>query len=333
MKRRILCSLLCLSIVIGNMTLNASAAFADSKDVDWGLTLMVDDVTQTGMFLLMKQSGGNFRGQLEYCDCFSLEVLKADVWCPVPCINEVVCGLDPDNIRPDAVSRLTVSWEQTHGALPVGRYRYTKRFTEFVHEDPAIGDEAAFSVEFVIADGHKCHSDNKDHLCDICLAIIPHICEYQNGEGHCRICGKEKIVYRVTGSADWMGLWEPDNDLGIMTEVFPGVYRKVFQNVPAGSYELKVTQNGQWDGAYGYDGGNYCIRTHEDGNITVDFTIKDGIGIIDVYCDTIYWDEEENPGSDDLDIGILTATLLTSAAVLALLIKRENMRCEQPEYV
>lgn len=78
--------------------------------------------------------------------------------------------------------------------------------------------------------------------------------------------------YRVVGNADWMGAWQADNELGIMNEVEPGVYRKTFRDVPPGQYSFVITQGGSWDTTYGdADGLSYNFTLNQTATITIDF--------------------------------------------------------------
>lgn len=89
--------------------------------------------------------------------------------------------------------------------------------------------------------------------------------------------------YRVVGNAAWMGNWDPASNMGQMVEVEPGVYKKNFENVEPGSYELKITKDGKWDIAYGDgNGGNYTFTVTEKCTITITFTLKDNVGVIHV---------------------------------------------------
>ena len=100
--------------------------------------------------------------------------------------------------------------------------------------------------------------------------------------GHIRVSTapviqEETNIYRVVGSADFMGNWDPANDQGIMTEVSPGVYKVTFEDVPPGNYELKVTKNGTWENCWGDNGNNCCVTMLQTAALTVTFTPKDGV--------------------------------------------------------
>ena len=140
----------------------------------------------------------------------------------------------------------------------------------------------------------------------------------------------ELSEYRVVGNADWLGAWDPAFEGGRMHNMGDGVYRKNFEDVAPGSYEIKITKDGKWDGAYGYEGQNFCFTVFEKTKVTVDFVLRDGVGIIEVYGTGRVLDEDEdepNPKASDLSVMIPAVLLLTSAVVLPVaLSKRKNIQ-------
>ncbi len=89
--------------------------------------------------------------------------------------------------------------------------------------------------------------------------------------------------YRVVGSADWLGYWDPAFEGGRMTKVEDGIYRKEFENVPVGDYEIKVTKDGKWGGDIGNNGSNFCFTVRETGTIIVELILQGASGTIEVY--------------------------------------------------
>ena len=318
--------MLCLCIVFGTFALDVFAAETNAETVDWGLTLAADEVTLAGLVLVMSQSGGNYSGDLEFGSAYRLERWTDDIWEPVPHIIDRVAWTAEAYVMPEnTVRRWSISWERIYGVLPDGHYRVVKQFWDF-HETGDYNNRD-FYAEFVIAASHTCQSWDQNHLCDVCLALTPHECRNKNVDTVCDVCGKVTDRFCVVGNADWMGYWDSANDLGVMTYVGNGIYRKEFQDVPAGSYEFKITKNGKWDNAYGYNGQNFYFTVFEKTNITVDFVLRDGKGIIEVYGMTIGWDEddEENPKASDLPVLIPAVLLLISTVALPVaLYKRKN---------
>jgi len=90
-------------------------------------------------------------------------------------------------------------------------------------------------------------------------------------------------IYRVVGNAAWMGSWDAASNLGQMIDMGNGVYRKNFDNVEPGSYQLKITKDGKWDNAYGVNGQNFTFTVDQKCKITVDFKLNGDTGVIEVY--------------------------------------------------
>ena len=143
-----------------------------------------------------------------------------------------------------------------------------------------------------------------------------------------RIPRPEKIElelseYRVVGNADWLGNWDPAFEGGRMYNMGDGLYRINFKDVPIGDYEFKITKDGKWDNAYGIDGRNVTFSVIQKCKVTVDFDLTDGV--IEVYGPAGWWDdEEENPESADLSLGLPIAVMLTGAVALPLLLRKKN---------
>ena len=125
--------------------------------------------------------------------------------------------------------------------------------------------------------------------------------------------------YRVVGNAAWMGSWAADSNLGQMIEIEPGVYRKNFDNVAPGSYELKITKDGKWDNAYGTDDGqNFKFTVDQKCKITVDFTLKGGKGVISVYGSGV-------PATGDISlISVMILLGLASVTAIVLVVNKKK---------
>lgn len=60
-------------------------------------------------------------------------------------------------------------------------------------------------------------------------------------------------------------------------------------------------------------------------NLTVDFILKDDIGVIEVYgSGMIYEEDEENPDAADMSMGVPVVLLLSGTVVLTLLLCRKS---------
>ena len=136
----------------------------------------------------------------------------------------------------------------------------------------------------------------------------------------------ELSEYRVVGNADWLGNWDAAFEGGRMYDMGNGLYRKVFEDVPIGAYEIKITKDGKWDNAYGDNGKNFTFTVAHKCNVTVDLKLTDATGVISVYGSAGWWDdeEEENPAAADLPVGLPAAFLLSGAVALMLLLRMKK---------
>ena len=72
-------------------------------------------------------------------------------------------------------------------------------------------------------------------------------------------------TYTVAGVSALCGSnWDPADTNNDMTLQSDGTYTKVYTNVPAGSYELKVTKDHAWTTSWGTNGQNYKLNLTED---------------------------------------------------------------------
>lgn len=124
--------------------------------------------------------------------------------------------------------------------------------------------------------------------------------------------------YRVVGNAAWMGSWDAASNLGQMIEVSTGVYRKNFENVAPGSYELKITKDGKWDNAYGVNGQNYTFTVDTKCTITVDFKLQGNTGVIEVYGTGV-------PATADISmLSVVVLLALASVTAVVLVVNKKK---------
>jgi hypothetical protein len=124
--------------------------------------------------------------------------------------------------------------------------------------------------------------------------------------------------YRVVGNAAWMGSWDAASNLGQMIEVSTGVYRKNFENVAPGSYELKITKDGKWDNAYGVNGQNYTFTVDTKCTITVDFKLQGNTGVIEVYGTGV-------PSTADISmLSVVVLLALASVTAVVLVVNKKK---------
>lgn len=127
---------------------------SDNGFPDWGLTLTVENVTSTGLTLVVTQSGGEPTGELETGEAYRLITLVDGTWktveeLPLP---EGVDGRGWNSIAyliPKNESKeFDINWEWIFGELPSGTYRLIKEFMDF--RATANYDTFEYWVEFEI---------------------------------------------------------------------------------------------------------------------------------------------------------------------------------------
>ena len=125
---------------------------ADQGFPDWGLTLSVEDVSATGLTLVVSQEGGNPTGELQTGDPYRLITLVDGTWktveeLPLP---EGIDGRAWNSIAyllPKGETReFEINWEWIFGELPSGTYRLIKEFMDF--RGTANYDTFEYWVEF-----------------------------------------------------------------------------------------------------------------------------------------------------------------------------------------
>lgn len=133
----------------GGQSQNAGEADAgDEGFPNWGLTLSVKEVTESGLTLVCTQSGGELTGELQTGSDYKLIVLK-EAWEDVPTIIEDYgWTAEAYMIAKDDVTEFEIKWEWLHGKLPAGTYRLVKGFTDF--RESGDYDNFVYWTEFVI---------------------------------------------------------------------------------------------------------------------------------------------------------------------------------------
>lgn len=127
--------------------------------------------------------------------------------------------------------------------------------------------------------------------------------------------------YRVTGNADWLGNWAADNESGMMMDLGNGSFQIVYNNVPAGDYELKVTKGGTWDenwGSNGSDGDNVKFTVGEGQTVTVTFNSLTGEITVGLSGGDF------NPPSGDYGVAALVVAMMAATAGAVVLTKKKE---------
>lgn len=116
---------------------------------NWGLSLMAENVTASGLTLVCTQSGGALSGTLQTGSEYTLIVLENDTWKDVPTVPEEY-GWDSIAylIEHEASTKFEIDWKWLYGELPAGTYRLVKGFTDF--RETGEYDSVDYWMEFEI---------------------------------------------------------------------------------------------------------------------------------------------------------------------------------------
>lgn len=132
-----------------NSSSSESSSVQTAED-SWGLTLSVEDVTSTGLTLVITQQGGSPTGTLQYGSEYTLEVEQDGAWQNVPDIVEGNFAWDSMAylVTMDGETEQAVDWDWLFGPLSSGHYRLSKEFMDF--RDTGDYDTQLYQVEFDI---------------------------------------------------------------------------------------------------------------------------------------------------------------------------------------
>ncbi len=140
-----------------------------------------------------------------------------------------------------------------------------------------------------------------------------------------------KVDYYVAGQDTLCGSnWNPGDEANIMTQGEDGLYTKVYENVAAGVYELKVTV-GDWTESWGdatSTNGNYFATVEALSTVTVIFDAETktvSVEIVPVETEPENPGEggEVNPGTGDMAIAGLALAMMAATAGVVVLKKKE----------
>lgn len=120
------------------------------QNLDWGLRITAENVTPSGMTLVVTQSGGMAEGQLITGQPYFLQRYKNGEWTPLePLLEAWTWTMEAWSIPVNDTVRWGVNWEWLYGKLEPGQYRFGKTVSKSFA--PGDSEEAVFYVEFVIA--------------------------------------------------------------------------------------------------------------------------------------------------------------------------------------
>ena len=115
----------------------------------WGITLIAENITPTGMTIKCTQSGGKPTGELQTGSWYVLEKwTKEKGWQQAPCFAEVVWTEEAWMIPAGGICQWEMDWKGLYGVLPSGKYRIGKNIMDF--RGSGDYDTALYYAEFEI---------------------------------------------------------------------------------------------------------------------------------------------------------------------------------------
>lgn len=119
-------------------------------DPDWGLTITGENVTPSGMTLVVTQSGGVFSGQLITGQPYFIHRYENGEWVGLePQLEAWAWTMEAWQIPLNDTVRWDVNWQWLYGELEPGRYRFGKNIS--CSSAPGVYEEAVYYIEFDIA--------------------------------------------------------------------------------------------------------------------------------------------------------------------------------------
>lgn len=95
----------------------------------WEVSMIIQDVTATGAFLVFHQTGAIPEEPLQYGSDYSLQVLWDERWKDVPFPEGTAFTTVAHTLEPDGRGLAHVDWSDTFGRLPQGTYRIGKNLS------------------------------------------------------------------------------------------------------------------------------------------------------------------------------------------------------------
>jgi hypothetical protein len=165
LKRKFICSLVILCLLL---TVMASVVQAE-ESLDWDISLTAENVTSTGMTVVITAMGDSDRYELGFGNSYWVEVFRNDTWEAVPYINEanfnaiLNCVIFSDSLTDE------FDWEYMYGSLPAGEYRLAKEYQLYYSTEEWVG--STYYAYFQIAESHTCQDLDGDSRCDTCKQL------------------------------------------------------------------------------------------------------------------------------------------------------------------
>lgn len=123
--------------------------FVESGD-PWGITCFIKDLSNVGMTFQIEQFGGEYEGELQTGDWFSILQRNEEEWVKVPTnpLIDYAWNSVAYPIKTNEISEWNVEWKWLYGELPPGDYRLDKKVMDFCGTRDF--SEQIYSVYFTI---------------------------------------------------------------------------------------------------------------------------------------------------------------------------------------
>lgn len=115
---------------------------------DWGITMNAENVTSTGLTLIITQNGGIAEGSLETGSEYFIQKLENDNWVEVKPQGDAVWDMMSHLIASNATTEFTVDWSWLYGELSPGTYRICKTVVDF--KGSGASESQLYHAEFEI---------------------------------------------------------------------------------------------------------------------------------------------------------------------------------------
>jgi len=126
----LLITLSCLLSLAACRTVQSETHTEETWAEDWGIHMTVENVSSTGLTLIISQSGGIAEGRLETGADYYLE--RSDdgmFWDPVTTFEEPVWDMMSRILHSGEDLKFELDWSWLYGTLEAGQYRICKTFT------------------------------------------------------------------------------------------------------------------------------------------------------------------------------------------------------------
>lgn len=241
MKRKFLCVLICICLALNTLVIGTWA----EGTLGWDIRLSAENVTPTGMTLVIDKIGSNANSYLEFGEDYWLEIYTAGTWEKLNVTGNANFNCPLYNAPLDDRMTEEISWSFMYDPLSPGRYRFAKEYT--LSDRAGSRVTSMYYANFVIAGEHTCISQDEDAICDICDAILEHECQYERNGYRCDLCGQIDPAVYLKGANWGVSLHVKDLTPAGMTLVGTQAGGSLLGELEHGDeFYIEMYENGGW---------------------------------------------------------------------------------------